>query len=75
MKRSTPCQGCEKRYPGCHTKCGDYQDWRNEYDEAKMEWKMKHLTKNHNVLGDGQGVRQRATRHYYKSGAKLWGRY
>lgn len=33
----THCRGCEKRYPGCHDKCEDYQAARAEFEE----WKKK----------------------------------
>ena len=31
----THCRGCEKRYPGCHGKCEDYQAARAECEAGK----------------------------------------
>ena len=40
------CQGCTKRYVGCHSDCLDYKDFRKEKDKInasieadKNEWK------------------------------------
>ena len=30
-----PCNGCERRTPGCHGACPDYKSWRLEYDRMK----------------------------------------
>lgn len=28
-----PCKDCEKRYPGCHSKCEAYQDVHKQQEE------------------------------------------
>lgn len=30
-----PCKDCEKRYPGCHGTCPEYQKTKKEHDERK----------------------------------------
>lgn len=33
------CFQCEERYPGCHSKCDEYKQWRKWLDEQKdMRW-------------------------------------
>lgn len=29
------CMGCEKRYPGCHSKCESYLNAKAEYEKEK----------------------------------------
>lgn len=36
-----PCKNCEKRYPGCHDKCCDYQEARKKQDEVLKAIKEK----------------------------------
>lgn len=38
-----PCKNCEKRYPGCHSKCEAYQDVHKRQEEIyknKQEFLM-----------------------------------
>ena len=35
MKKELTCKGCQKRYPGCHSKCETYLEWKKEHDELK----------------------------------------
>ncbi len=37
MVSKCPCKGCEKRYPGCHSKCSGYISWRAELDKRNAE--------------------------------------
>lgn len=37
MLKICPCRGCERRDPVCHAKCGDYAEWREEYDKMKAQ--------------------------------------
>lgn len=37
MVSRCPCKGCEKRYPGCHSKCEGYISWRAELDKRNAE--------------------------------------
>lgn len=30
-----PCKGCEKRHPGCHDKCDDYQEFAEERKQIR----------------------------------------
>lgn len=33
-----PCHGCQKRQPGCHDRCGDYQQFKAHREAVnKME--------------------------------------
>ena len=38
--KSYPCHKCERRTPGCHGSCPDYQS-RLEEDRAAREWAAK----------------------------------
>ena len=33
----SPCLNCEKRYPGCHSKCEDYIAFRKGMDERNKK--------------------------------------
>lgn len=33
--RNAPCNGCGKRYPGCHTECTAYATWKRSNDEIR----------------------------------------
>lgn len=44
MGKESPCHGCvaPKRYPGCHGKCKNYQDWKaSEQVKKDAERKRK----------------------------------
>ena len=44
MGKESPCHGCvtPRRYPGCHDKCKDYQDWKaSEQVKKDAERKRK----------------------------------
>lgn len=32
---SKACVNCDKRYPGCHSKCETYQKYRQEIEKGK----------------------------------------
>lgn len=35
--RDGPCYQCERRHAGCHAECGQYLDWRREWDANRAE--------------------------------------
>lgn len=35
MKNKCSCQGCDKRYVGCHAKCEDYKKFREGIDKKR----------------------------------------
>jgi len=34
---SAPCKDCERRVVGCHAKCNDYTEYRQECNEANKK--------------------------------------
>lgn len=34
-KKKNPCFDCQKRNPGCHSSCADYQEWIRKWNERK----------------------------------------
>ena len=40
--RKAPCKGCLKRFPGCHSSCEDYKEFRARLDainkKKRKEW-------------------------------------
>ena len=42
--KPAPCKDCPKRFPTCHSDCGDYILWRKAYDEiAKKIQKQRSI--------------------------------
>ena len=40
MSRVAPCKNCvDKRHPGCHAKCKEYADWKDEDAKDKKSYK------------------------------------
>ena len=35
--KKPPCQGCNERYPVCHSDCPKYLSWRKGYDKENDE--------------------------------------
>lgn len=35
INNSAPCHGCGDRFAGCHSKCGKYKDWKDEFQKKK----------------------------------------
>lgn len=39
IRDAPPCKGCEERYPGCHSKCEKYKEWKSRLDEVNKRRK------------------------------------
>ena len=55
-----PCKDCERRYPGCHCKCEDYQAFHKANEE--MHEKVYH----EKLLMRDDVIAQRKTKLYYE---------
>lgn len=44
--KENPCKLCvaPKRYPGCHSKCKEYIDWKAEHDRLRDEERTRKQT-------------------------------
>lgn len=57
-----PCQGCESRSVGCHSKCEKYIEYRTKLDEKKAVV-SKQLSEEYDVQGYSiQATRKRKRR-------------
>ena len=58
-----PCQGCDKRKPGCHGECEAYQSYRAEY--KRMSGEMYQTQKMQNLANDFafEGLLKNKLRH------------
>lgn len=66
-KHTTPCMGCEDRYPACHGECERYKAWRAEYDAQKAEG-MKVYELNYGLTAQRIRSQRRSTnRKLYRS--------
>lgn len=60
MMPMPPCKNCERRHPGCHSKCSAYQAWSEKRQaiaeqirkENALDAKLMHLDHIHKALRD-----------------------
>ena len=49
MTELSPCLGCARRYPGCHTLCGDYNAYRAVITKKNEERLAANRTNQHTI--------------------------
>lgn len=49
---SCPCKDCDKRYIGCHGKCSQYKEWRQNYTKQNEDIRHERHQKGIGWLGE-----------------------
>lgn len=57
MKGKCSCQGCDKRFAGCHSKCDEYRKYRKRIEE-------KNALKSDHAEYNGEFVRYIESRRF-----------